>query len=439
MPQFTSILADREPSPLTPIPETDIKDADSLDVSLTLTKSPESFPSLSDSDSPSASPPSSRGSSATSSPIASPPQRKVSFPTTDSPVTSMSRPLNNAELWPLYHFEQHARSCRDCFNPYAVHKEGKSLCPTGQEQGAKVAQIIYSKCDGQDIFAVSDLGSCDLTRVELPRQYVQVRSLLRAVERIVKARRRPERKRVVEREDEAKLREMERSRQHSPDRSRRSEPQQRYYRATSPTSDHDRQESPRRTPRSITRSYHESELPLRRRASSSPSSTSSSASSSPTRSRPIDIINNSSSRPSLNPTHSSSGPHISWRGDSSSQSSSAPPRVSSATYPPARPTSSDMSPSNQSAALPFRRRSLTDGPSNAFPSRRSSVSGPPSSYKYSSSAPFRPSPLSTSNMTRSPSWREVPTLKSVGRSGSVETSRATVNVEVRRPSPDRRR
>ncbi|KAL9055797.1 MAG: hypothetical protein Q9162_003331 [Coniocarpon cinnabarinum] len=439
MPHFTTILGDRDAHPLTPIPETEQKDPLG-DGSLNFTKSDDSMPSMSDSDS--ASPPSSRNSSTPSSPVTTPPTvRRVSFPDTESPVTSMSRPLNNAELWPLYHFEQHARACRDCFNPYAVHKEGKSLCTTGQDQGATVAQIIYSKCDGQDIFAVSDRSMEEITRVELPRQYVQVRSLLRAVERIVKARRRPERRKVVDREDESKQRELARERNPSPDRSPRqddSRSTRRYYRSSSPSTSSDdssRHSSPVRASRTTVHSYHESELPLRR-TSSSPSSYSTSPSRSPSSSgTPIEVHNrspSSSRRPSPTPVQSPDAPKT-----------TIPLKQPAATYPP-----------SSSSTLPLRRRSLTDGTSNSFPVvRRSSISGPPTSsamppsaYRHSSSVPFRTSPLAGSSMVRSPG---VPSLNRSASEGDVvdergrdggdsdsregKTSKGMVRLEVRRP------
>lgn len=106
----------------------------------------------------------------------------VGFP--HSPVTSISRPLEAAELWPLYHFETHALACHACHKPYEVHRAGERLCSTGHTLAQDVTSLVFSSGNGKHIWSASATETSDhMVRVELPEGYVHVHSLLRAIER----------------------------------------------------------------------------------------------------------------------------------------------------------------------------------------------------------------------------------------------------------------
>lgn len=117
------------------------------------------------------------------------PAKAVAFPLGTSPVTSVSRPLNNTELWTLYNFESHARLCAACLDPCAVHKSHGRLCPHGHQLAQEVAMIVYSKDNGRAVFDVASGHDSRPTKVELPRDYDEVRSLLKAMERSLRHRR----------------------------------------------------------------------------------------------------------------------------------------------------------------------------------------------------------------------------------------------------------
>lgn len=111
------------------------------------------------------------------------PPKAVAFPLGSSPVTSVSRPLSNAERWTLYHFESHARLCETCLDPYEVHRADSRLCLAGHKLGQDVASVLYSKHRARDVYDASTRASRKPVKVELPHDYEEVRSLLRAMER----------------------------------------------------------------------------------------------------------------------------------------------------------------------------------------------------------------------------------------------------------------
>ncbi|KXT04702.1 hypothetical protein AC578_2079 [Pseudocercospora eumusae] len=102
-----------------------------------------------------------------------------------------SRPLTSIEAWSLYHFEIHARQCRDCFDPYHVYKRRRSLCQAGHGLASDVACHVYYQ--NGDVYSCSkDSSSSDseLVRVEIPHGYEQVRLLLKAFDREIRSHRR---------------------------------------------------------------------------------------------------------------------------------------------------------------------------------------------------------------------------------------------------------
>ena len=112
------------------------------------------------------------------------PLKTVGFPS-GTPVTGFSRPLTDAELWPLYNFEIHARSCDGCNKPYEIHRSGGRLCATGHTLAQLVAQVLFSNADGDKLYSMraDERYAEQPVRVELPKGYPKVHGLLRAVER----------------------------------------------------------------------------------------------------------------------------------------------------------------------------------------------------------------------------------------------------------------
>jgi len=102
------------------------------------------------------------------------------------PVTEFSRPVNAAESWALYYFEQHARSCAFCKNPYEVHRNHEQLCDQGHRLAQDVAYYIYNDTNGHTCSMFDE--NHKLVRIELPAGYDQVRGLLRAIARSLRHR-----------------------------------------------------------------------------------------------------------------------------------------------------------------------------------------------------------------------------------------------------------
>lgn len=111
-------------------------------------------------------------------------ERAVGF--YDDPVEGMSRPVNTAESWAAYHFEMHARKCAYCHNPYEVHRSREQLCDVGHRLAQEVTRFIYNKSDGKTYSTVEE--DHKPVRVEIPAGYVEVSSLLKAIERSLRHR-----------------------------------------------------------------------------------------------------------------------------------------------------------------------------------------------------------------------------------------------------------
>ncbi|CAN9296463.1 unnamed protein product [Alternaria alternata] len=102
----------------------------------------------------------------------------------EDPVDSFSRPVNVAESWAAYHFEVHARKCAYCHNSYEVYRNRENLCEVGHGLAQQIARYIYMKPDGE-IYSTSEEDK-KLVRLELPAGYVEVQSLVKAVERSIR-------------------------------------------------------------------------------------------------------------------------------------------------------------------------------------------------------------------------------------------------------------
>lgn len=111
-------------------------------------------------------------------------ERVVGFHT--DPVDGFSRPVNTEESWAAYHFEMHARKCAYCHKPYEVHRNHEQLCDVGHRLAQEVARYIYNKSDGNTYSTLEENNK--LVRVEIPAGYVEVSSLLKAIERSLRHR-----------------------------------------------------------------------------------------------------------------------------------------------------------------------------------------------------------------------------------------------------------
>jgi hypothetical protein len=112
----------------------------------------------------------------------SPKSPKVGF--ADGFVTGISRPMTNEEHWILYYFETHAAKCKSCFDPLVVSKTGKRLCSEGHERAVEVARLIFRRKDGE-VYSREKEDHKEV-RVELPHDYIQTLSLLKAIQRSLK-------------------------------------------------------------------------------------------------------------------------------------------------------------------------------------------------------------------------------------------------------------
>lgn len=114
----------------------------------------------------------------------SPKKERVVFH--QDPVEGVSRPVNASESWAAYHFETHARKCAYCHNPYEVHRSREQLCELGHRLAQEVARFIYNRADGNTYSTVEE--DSKPVRVEVPAGYVEVSSLLKAIERSLRHR-----------------------------------------------------------------------------------------------------------------------------------------------------------------------------------------------------------------------------------------------------------
>ncbi|KAL1610640.1 hypothetical protein SLS60_002310 [Paraconiothyrium brasiliense] len=102
------------------------------------------------------------------------------------PVSAVSRPVNTEESWAAHHFETHAQKCAYCRDPYEVYRSHDQLCEIGHRLAQEVAAFLYQRSDGKSYSTVEEENK--LVQIELPSGYVQVRSLLKAIERSLRHR-----------------------------------------------------------------------------------------------------------------------------------------------------------------------------------------------------------------------------------------------------------
>jgi hypothetical protein len=106
---------------------------------------------------------------------------KVAFE--EGNVTGILRPLTNDEHWTLYYFENHATTCRSCHDPLRISEQGRKLCNTGHDLAVDVTDIIFRTSDGK-IHSRQD-SHRDI-RLEIPGDYVETVSLLKAIQRAMR-------------------------------------------------------------------------------------------------------------------------------------------------------------------------------------------------------------------------------------------------------------
>ncbi|KAI4235737.1 MAG: hypothetical protein LQ352_008067 [Teloschistes flavicans] len=109
--------------------------------------------------------------------------RQVDF----APIPAYSRLPRDDELYVMKAFARHASHCSACARPYEVHRNGGTLCPKGHQRALDVAQYIYNK--GGQSFSVIDRDGNQRVQVEIPMNCEAVRSLLKAMERGLRLRR----------------------------------------------------------------------------------------------------------------------------------------------------------------------------------------------------------------------------------------------------------
>jgi hypothetical protein len=99
-----------------------------------------------------------------------------------------SRPINNEEAWAAYNFEVHAQSCSYCRDPYEVHRAHEQLCTIGHNLARDVASLMFMQVS-RDVNIYSTCQEPGKTvLLELPAAYMQVKSLLKAIERSLRHR-----------------------------------------------------------------------------------------------------------------------------------------------------------------------------------------------------------------------------------------------------------
>ncbi|KAJ4299285.1 hypothetical protein N0V90_004529 [Kalmusia sp. IMI 367209] len=111
-------------------------------------------------------------------------ERNVGF--MRDPVSAVSRPVNTEESWAAHHFETHAQKCAYCRDPYEVYRHHEQLCEIGHRLAQEVASFLYQRGDGKTYSTVEEDNK--LVQIEVPAGYVQVRGLLRAIERSLRHR-----------------------------------------------------------------------------------------------------------------------------------------------------------------------------------------------------------------------------------------------------------
>ena len=109
--------------------------------------------------------------------------RQVDF----APIPAYSRLPRDDELYVMKAFARHAGHCSTCANPYEVHCNGGTLCSKGHQRALDVAQYIYNK--GGQSFSLIDHDGNNCVQVEIPASCEAVRSLLKAMERGLRLRR----------------------------------------------------------------------------------------------------------------------------------------------------------------------------------------------------------------------------------------------------------
>ncbi|KAL8726820.1 MAG: hypothetical protein Q9181_005911 [Wetmoreana brouardii] len=109
--------------------------------------------------------------------------RQVDF----APIPAYSRLPRDDELYVMKAFARHASHCVTCARPYEVHRNGGTLCSKGHQRALDVAQYIYNK--GGQSFSMIDCDGNNRVQVEIPADCEAVRSLLKAMERGLRLRR----------------------------------------------------------------------------------------------------------------------------------------------------------------------------------------------------------------------------------------------------------
>lgn len=99
-------------------------------------------------------------------------------------VEGYSEPLKIKDHWVLYYFENHAVNCEQCQSPYdKVYKRKGYLCKEGLEKANDVADLLFKVTRWDDNVYRKDHYTGKTIRIEVPKEYHNIRQLLKAVRR----------------------------------------------------------------------------------------------------------------------------------------------------------------------------------------------------------------------------------------------------------------
>lgn len=108
----------------------------------------------------------------------SPPSSPKAVRFAPSSAAGISRPLNSAEEWSFWHFENHASRCKYCYDPYRLYRKQRSLCPTGKDLAQDLACHVYLR-DGEVYSTRKEEHK--LVRVEMKSGYYNAEGLLKSM------------------------------------------------------------------------------------------------------------------------------------------------------------------------------------------------------------------------------------------------------------------
>jgi len=97
-------------------------------------------------------------------------------------VEGYSEPLRKKDHWVLYYFENHAVNCEQCESPYdRAYKRRGFLCKEGLKKATDVADLLFKvKRRDETVYRI-DHDTGKQIRIEVPKEYLNIRQLLKAI------------------------------------------------------------------------------------------------------------------------------------------------------------------------------------------------------------------------------------------------------------------